>query len=313
MSRRGTADCERAHQPAGAPVERDEAAFGDRTVHDADLVVRRRSPRRTGSWRRTGPTRSTGPGAKGSAPAPASRARGRGRALFGGVGPVLDAHVGAEERVVPSGDVARRDDAGGRREAGGVADDAVLERQPRSLQPRRLRRDPDADDDEVGVDGAAVAQAHALDPTVAVEAGDRDADTQVDAVVAVELAAGRAHLVAERPRERDGQRLEQGHVEPPAPARGRDLGADEAGADHDHPRARRPARREWPSSRRASGARGCPRGRACPAARRGDAPGRDDEAVEGDALAVVEHDDSRRRARVRSPRRPSRRSSASGS
>ena len=57
---------------------------------------------------------------------PGEESAGGGDASFGGVRPVLDAHVGLEQRVVPAGHITCRDDAGGG-VAGRVADHAVVE------------------------------------------------------------------------------------------------------------------------------------------------------------------------------------------
>jgi hypothetical protein len=54
-------------------------------------------------------------------------------------------------------------------------------------------------------------------------------------VVAVQVTHDGAHLVAQHPPERDGQGLEDRDLAPPGAGRGRHLGADEPGTDHDHP------------------------------------------------------------------------------
>ena len=63
---------------------------------------------------------------------------GGGHALLGGVGPVLEAHLGVEERVGPAGHVAGGDDAG-RGPASGVADHAVAQLESRGRQPVRTQ------------------------------------------------------------------------------------------------------------------------------------------------------------------------------
>ena len=96
-------------------------------------------------------------GAAGSPAAAASRLRAACRALLGRVGPVLDAHLLAEQRVGPAADVAGGVDAGRAGGEGGVAHDAVAQLEPAALQPAGGRRDPDADDDHVGRHDRAVA------------------------------------------------------------------------------------------------------------------------------------------------------------
>ena len=116
-----------------------------------------------------------------------------------------------------------------------VADHAVVERQAGALQPAGARRHADADHDDVGVDHRAVGQAHPLHPVAALERLDADAEADVDAVVAVQVGGQRPQVGAQDPLQGHGQGLDHGDLEAPLAAGGGHLGADEAGADHDHP------------------------------------------------------------------------------
>ena len=133
-------------------------------------------------------------------------------------------------------------------------------------------RDADADDDDVGLDGAAVGQPHPLDAIVAVESVDADAEPQVDAVIAMDVAAQRAHLLAEHPPERHRQRLDHRDVEATFPRRRRDLGADEARRRRRPPEgcARIAPKRD--ASRRVCAGCRARRARACSGSWRGEEP-----------------------------------------
>ncbi len=160
----------------------------------------------------------------------------RGDALLGGVGPVLEPHeLAVEHRVGPARHVAGGDDPR-RREQRLVADDPVVEREPGALQPLGHRHHAHADHDDVGVDRAAVVEPDAFDLAIALDRGHPDSQAQVDAVVAVQLAAHHAERLAQAAHERRGQRFEDRDVQAAAPARRRHLGADEAGTDHDDAR-----------------------------------------------------------------------------
>ena len=135
---------------------------------------------------------------------------------------------------------------------------------------------------------------------VALDAVNLHVRAEVDAVVAV---YGRDHVAergAEAAHHRMRECLRDGDVEPAAAAGGRDLGADEAGADHDDLRVRVELRaerervvegperehvREVRVDREATGRR----------------PGGDDQAVEGDGFPGVEGHRRARRRRARSP------------
>ena len=154
-----------------------------------------------------------------------------------------------------------------------------------SSQPG-VRRDADAHDHEVGVDERAVGQPDVLDAVAALEPGDADAEAEVDAVVAVQVAHHRAHLVAERPAERHGQRLEDRDVAARDAAGGRHLGADEPGADdHDPPAPPSSAAR---TARESSSVRSVwtPASVSVPGRRAGRGAGGDDQPVEGHLAAA---------------------------
>ena len=164
ITSRGTLTPSAPQQAAAAAVEGEEAVL---------VPVRRRRPRRRRRrrWRRAaeeldavaapGRSRRTAPARTPWRVPPAAvgqQVAGGDRALLGGVRPVLDAHLLAEQRVRPAGHVAGRVHArraGGQR---GVADDAVAELQPAALQPAGRRRHADADDDDVGGHDRAVGQ-----------------------------------------------------------------------------------------------------------------------------------------------------------
>ena len=151
-----------------------------------------------------------------------------------------------------------------------------------------LGDDADAHDHQVGVDERAVGQPDPLDPVAALEPGDADPEAQVDAVVAVQVAHDGAHLVAERPPQRHGQRLEDGDVAARGPAGGRHLGPDEAGAHHHD--APGPAVELGPHGQAVvQRAQRVDPGQALGARQlAGRGAGGDDQAVEADPLAVGE-------------------------
>ena len=76
--------------------------------------------------------------------------------------------LAVEERVGPPCRVAGDDDAG-RREPGFVADHTVADREAAFLEPVGHRDDPDADDDEIGVDDHTVREPNPFDPPVTFE------------------------------------------------------------------------------------------------------------------------------------------------
>ena len=121
------------------------------------------------------------------------------RALVERVVPVLDAHALAVEGMVGVGDVAGGEHAG----RGGpevlVDQDPVVDHQARVGSEPSPRLHADADDDEVALDDATVAGAHALDGPVALEGLDVCLHQHRDAVLAVEVAVDGADLGAQDP------------------------------------------------------------------------------------------------------------------
>ena len=123
------------------------------------------------------------------------------------------------------------------RTQGGVAHDAVADRQPRVEQPADVGCDADAHDDEIGVDGGAVAQDDALDASASLEPVNSDAAQKVGAVVKMQLCADVGHLLADGSNEWTSERLDHGDVQTAQPGTCCHLGSDEAGTDDDHLRA----------------------------------------------------------------------------
>ena len=103
----------------------------------------------------------------------------------------------------------------------GVDHDPVADLQARRLGQLGVRSDPDADDDRVGRDVAAVGQPDAGDP--AVRGGDLahlHAEPQVDAVLAVQVGEDPGDLGAEHPQQRQLGRLEHGDLDAGRAGRG---------------------------------------------------------------------------------------------
>src|SRR5918995_1697948 len=170
--RAGTVHGQRAGDPVAAAVEGDEAALLGGAVDHPHLVGARRPAREldlavvlVGPEPRHGVIRLVA-----SRPVARQQASGRVLAHGDGVVPVLDPHQFGEPPARPARHVAGGHHAGSS-QGGGVADDAVVERQARALEPAGVGRDPDADDHEVGIDRRAVCQPHPLDPPLAAAAG----------------------------------------------------------------------------------------------------------------------------------------------
>ena len=235
LGRHGKSEC--ADQATGATEHRDEPTFLERAVHDLHVVVAPVVPDGLDlAVVLVGPHERHRRVRLGRAAVGDEQAPGRRDPLLGGVGPVLEPHeLAVEHRVGPARDVAGRDDAR-RGEQRLVAHDAVVEGEPGALQPVGDRHHAHAHHHDVGVDGAAVVETHALDLAVTLDGGDTDAETQVDAVIAVQLAAHHAEGLAQAAHERRGEGFEHGHLQAAPAARRRHLGTDEAGADHDDAR-----------------------------------------------------------------------------
>ena len=272
-----------------AAEQRDELALGERAVRD---VQRRRRPtprRPSGSCGRTGRTTRTAPARTARVVVAGEQPAGRVHALLGRVRPVLEPHqLAVEQRVRPAGDVAGGDDPR-RGRARLVAHDAVVDREPRSFEPRGLGHDADADHDDVGRDRGAVAEPHAARPAPSPSIASTCTPVRrstpwsrcISAITAPSSGPEPAH-------HRLRQRLEHRDVEAAAAARRRDLRADEAGADHDDLRAARRACARSASASSSVRSMNTPARSGWfgqPAGRRA---GRDHEPVERDARAVGE-------------------------
>jgi hypothetical protein len=118
----------------------------------------------------------------------------------------------------------------------GVNHDPVADLQARRLGQLGVRRDPDADDDGVGRDVAAVGQPDAAGP--AVRGGDLahlNAEPQVHAVLAVQAGEDAGNLGAEDPQQRQLGRLQQGDLDAGRAGRGGALQPDPPRADDRDP------------------------------------------------------------------------------
>ena len=125
--------------------------------------------------------------------------------------------------------------------AGGPGEHAVGDVQSRALQPAHRGQRADGDHRGVGVDAAAVVEPDADADTgprpVRLRVGGRPADRvvaeqQADPVAPVQMCHQPADLGADRPRHQRPAPADDGDVEASAAQAGRDLAADEAGADH---------------------------------------------------------------------------------
>src|SRR5215831_9243470 len=118
-----------------------------------------------------------------------------------------------------------------------VGDDAVADLKAGGLGELDVGRDPDADDDRVGLDVGSVGQPHAVSP--AARSGDlRDLDTEaeVDAVIAVQAGEDLRRLPAEHPQQRQLAPFQDRHLHADGPRGGSGLQADPARPDHHNPR-----------------------------------------------------------------------------
>ena len=141
--------------------------------------------------------------------------------------PVLDSNALVRMRIRPPRDVARGKDPAGARLEVLVDDDAFVERESGVLGQRRRRTDADAHHDEVGVDRSAAAQAN----RAAIDRRHRLPEVEHDAVRFVKPLHEASELDAHDPLERHRIRRDHVDVDAARPQRGRDLEADEAGAD----------------------------------------------------------------------------------
>ena len=100
-------------------------------------------------------------------------------------------------------------------------------------------RDPDPDDDHVGLDAAPVGQQHSVGPAPAAgDLGDLDTAAQVHAVLLVQGGEDLGDLAAEHPQQWQFRHFQHGHGQAGGPGRGRGLQADPARTDHRDPGGR---------------------------------------------------------------------------
>ena len=210
--------------------------------------------------------------------------------MLGSDGPVLDPdRVAVGQGMRPRHDVAGAEDVGvadGRQRR--VAFEPGIQLQAAAGQPLGVRERAQPDDDEVRGDARTVGQLDRLDPSGAVQCGDARSEAQIDAVVAVQRGAPFAQLRAQRQHRRRGD-VDQRHVEALLAGGLGDLAPDESRAHDRYPRAllERGSQRDpvvevaqdVDALQLAAGAR--------PASRPG--PGRQDQPVVRDLVAVGEH------------------------
>ena len=197
-----------------------------------------------------------------------------------------------EQRIGPAGDVARGDDPR-RGQAGLVAHHAVVEREPRTFEPRpsrarrrhrpRRRRPSTTEPSPSRTPRTRPAPSSSIASTCTPVRRSTPWSRWIAASTAPSSGPEAAH-------HRLRQHLEHRDVEVAGAARRRDLGADEARADDDDLRAARRAARASASASSSVRKVNRPARFGWFGSRRGVAPGRDHEPVERDALAVVQLD-----------------------
>jgi hypothetical protein len=204
---------------------------------------------------------------------------GHNRRVLVRVGPVLDPHRLAVERVRPAGDIARRVDL---REAGHaqplVAADPVIERQSRRFQPLRRRPRADAHDDEIGGKHPPVGQRHAGHRArIGLQVINPDAGVQLDAVPAVQVRELLSDHLTEQVGHWHRLRLDDRH-RAAVLARGRgQFRSDEARSDDHDPRCLGQGRAQ--RERVVGGADGVHAAQVAVRQRSWHQAGRDDQAV----------------------------------
>ena len=228
-----------------APEERDEAALVERAVRRPRPRRRPGRARRTGSSRRTGRTTRTAPARTARRVGVAGeQAPGRVHALLGRVRPVLEAHR-PRRRTAGSASGRRRRPRRRRARRGSVSSHTTplssVSPEPSSQSVSGATPTPTTHD--VGIDDARRRRAARARP------GRRPRTAATVTPVRRSTPWSRCSSPQHRrrapcPTPRTigcGSASSTVTFEPAAAARGRDLGADEAGADHDDPRARRRA------------------------------------------------------------------------
>ena len=150
------------------------------------------------------------------------------------VGPVLDADMAAEERVVGAGDVPGGED----RWVGGaqvlVDHDPVVDVQAAGHGDVGVRSGAHADDDKVGVDLGPGFQDDGARRGIG---GSQDAvdllfESEIDPVLQVQVSEDLRDAVAEHACEGKGRAFDHCHFEAPNTCGGGDLEADPAATDH---------------------------------------------------------------------------------
>ena len=143
----------------------------------------------------------------------------------------------AEQRVVGAGDVAGGEDVRVGGPQARVDGDPVPGGQARRLGQLGVGRDPDADDDHVGLDVTAVGQPYPAGPAArAGDLADLNAEPQVHAVLAVQAGEDPGGLGAEHPEQREFGRLQDGDLDAGRARRGGGFQADPARSDDRDPR-----------------------------------------------------------------------------
>src|SRR5581483_6137662 len=163
---------------------------------------------------------------------------GGGRSLVERIVPVLQTGSLAQESVEEVGDIAGGVDARSIGLAVLVDDDTVASFDAGGLDQADVRLDADADDHEIALKDAAVAADDPPHARVALEAVDGLVEAQVDAVLAMDIGVDVAQVLAQRAAHRHRRHLQYRDLQALHPRCGRDLCADEPGADDDATLAR---------------------------------------------------------------------------
>ena len=152
-------------------------------------------------------------------------------------GPVFDAQLPAQQRMVGVGDVADGQDVVIRRDQVPVHEDAVVAVQAARTRQPVVRAHPDADDDGVGLDHGAVGEPHGAHPHRVGGRGldrrDGDPTPQRDGVLAMQVGEDLRHPGAEDPQQGQLGLLEHGDLGTARTGCRGGLQADPARADDD--------------------------------------------------------------------------------
>src|SRR6476646_5109508 len=151
---------------------------------------------------------------------------------------MLDADGAPEHRLWMKSDVAAAINALSYAQSFVDGDATTVQGQAECFGNLEVRFDPDGEKDHVDLLSPAVRKGHAHNILAfRVPLLDRGPGPHVDAFRAVATGIALAHLVAQRPGERHGRRLDHQHILAQLPCRRADLGADEAGSDEQDARA----------------------------------------------------------------------------